>query len=105
MGYYTAYKLEIEDDDDNQIIGRLREENEEASYALDENGDAEESCKWYEHNEDLIEFSTRFPEHLFTLHGEGEEAGDLWRAYFKNGKSEECRAEITYRPFVLSALS
>ncbi len=103
MGYYTTHSLDLEGagDEFDNIIADLRENNECAEYALDENGDAEESCKWYDSSKDLKEFSKKYPDVLFTLHGEGEEPGDLWNEYFKNGKNQHCAGEITYPPCTL----
>jgi hypothetical protein len=89
MGYLTKYSLSIldtEDEEQKAIIGLLREENESARYALCKDGSEAEPCKWYEHHEDLAEFSKRYPEKVFLLEGDGEESGDFWRKYFKNGE-------------------
>ena len=98
MGYYTRHKLEIVGGD-NDIIEALRSQSEEASYAIDDNGDTEESCKWYSHEVDLKDFSERVPNVLFKLSGEGEEAGDLWVEYYQDGKMQRCTAKITYDEF------
>jgi hypothetical protein len=55
-----------------------------------------DSCKWYEWNEDMLAVSKMFPDLVFCLHGEGEENGDAWYAYFKNGKVQLCRAIIKF---------
>lgn len=55
--------------------------------------------KWYEHVGDMVALSRRFPEVLFTLHGEGEESGDIWRKYFLGGKVQVARATITFDDF------
>lgn len=98
MGYYTGYSLVIEGGN-NDIIKELRKENQNAEYALDDNGDTEECIKWYEHEEDFRKFSMKHPEILFSLHGEGEESEDIWKAYFKNGKMQKCEAKITFEEF------
>lgn len=49
------------------------------------------SCKWYEHEEDMAKFSAAHPGVLFTLDGEGEEAGDVWRKYFRDGLVQRWR--------------
>lgn len=59
----------------------------------------EESCKWYEHNADMLKVSKLYPETVFILSGEGEEAGDLWKTYYLNGKLQEVTATITYDEF------
>jgi hypothetical protein len=45
-----------------------------------------EPCKWYEHEEDVRKLSAEYPDVVFVLDGEGEEAGDVWRKFFLNGK-------------------
>lgn len=80
------------------IIENFRNSNEDAAYALDENGDTADSAKWYDSETDVANFSKKFPTALFTLKGEGEDAGDLWTVYAKKGKSQKCKAIITYPP-------
>lgn len=57
MGYYTEYILRILNSSEfKNIIKHFRETNEEANYALDEEGEAQESCKWYNSDKDLKNF-------------------------------------------------
>lgn len=42
--------------------------------------------KWYDNDDDMLELSRKFPDTIFKLHGNGEEAGDVWDSYYKNGK-------------------
>ncbi len=51
-------------------------------------------CKWYSYQEDMIAFSKQFKDVVFKVHGEGEESGDIWDAYFLNGKSQVHKAKI-----------
>lgn len=64
----------------------------------------EDSIKWYEWKEDMLKISKRYPLTIFVLHGEGEESGDLWKAYFLNGKMQKADAKITYDEFDESKL-
>ncbi|MCY9052493.1 hypothetical protein MOE90_02145 [Bacillus spizizenii] len=95
MGYYTDYKLEI----DPEPIGLLKylTKNDLLDsylfYALTDRGS---EMKWYDHEDDMKDISKAFPEALFTLNGDGEESGDVWRKYFKNGKMQTCRAGIVF---------
>lgn len=68
---------------------------------MDSNGE----CKWYEHNEEMIELSKQFPETVFCLYGNGEENGDTWYQYYKNGKSQYCPAKISYDEYDESKLA
>lgn len=43
--------------------------------------------------------STKYPDILFEVTGEGEETGDLWKAYFKNGKMQYCKGKVVYDDF------
>lgn len=134
MGYCTRYRLEWEIPQDMQpgrscnhqkpdsanfcpecgipiadiapddMIGDYIEENNDMHYAIDRNGDPEESTKWYSHKEDMAKMSKAFPGVLFTLHGEGEEAGDLWVEYYLDGKIQREDAKIIYAEFDRSKL-
>jgi len=59
----------------------------------------EESCKWYEHEENMRELSRINPEVIFTLKGEGEESGDIWAKYFHQGKMQHAQAQIKFEEF------
>ncbi len=58
-----------------------------------------DSCKWYSSDEDMKNFSKQYPNKLFILEGEGEESGDLWKEYFKNGKFVHYQAELIFPDF------
>jgi hypothetical protein len=82
-----------------EIIAKLRETNENAKYSLGEDGEAQDESKWYDHEPEFKEFSKQFPSWLFTLTGEGEESGNLWKKYFLNGKVQIANAIISYDNF------
>ena len=109
MVYYTNYKLSLYNDDKvsgvvkKEISDYLdKEENEDIVFAvgnfIDEQGDGED-CKWYEHDKDMIKMSLVFPDVIFLLEGEGEESGDIWKKYYKNGKIQICKAKMTFDDF------
>lgn len=87
------------------IINEFRNFSSEAKHALDENGDTRETSKWYYHQEDLVKFSVQYPTWLFTLKGEGEEAGDVWLLYVLNGKKQLAKAKITFDSFDINKLN
>lgn len=114
MGYYTYFELstkenkypitnimmymkkEFKKDDwfypfESEIDNLLFVE-EKNDFSLD----CDDVAKWYEHDEEMIELSLQFPQTVFCLYGEGEENGDLWYKYYKNGKMQVCEAKITY---------
>lgn len=100
MGYYTSYRLTVDDPSRvEEIIDALRQSNEWANYMLDEDGGTEEDGKWYDHKEDMTTFSKGYPDVLFTLYGIGEESPDTWIKYFRNGKCQVCEAIVTFPPF------
>ncbi len=111
MGYYTCFTLEIKTadnlgahPDDMAIIAKLRETNEMAAYALDETGYSHNDAKWYDHEEQLREFSRLYPDALFVLYGDGEGSDDFWYEYFKNGKMQSAPVRLEYDEFDESKL-
>ncbi len=103
MGHQTSFKLEAAPvpvtSDPAKAIYDLVRSNKEAAYCLCEDGEPNESGKWYDHERDLRAHSKKYPDLLFTLSGEGEEAGDVWKKYFVNGRTQVAQAEIRIEDF------
>jgi len=99
MGYYSYFTFSVSEGneiDDEQAVTELREENEYAKLALDDDGYPDGHLTWYDHEENLKEYSKKYPNTVFHLSVEGEENGDMAQKYFKNGKMQICKAEITF---------
>lgn len=109
MGYYTRYEVEAMNDSMELDMATMGEDMpiEEliGTYTGGYSNPFEESCKWYDHMVDMDRFSKDFPNVTFKLTGTGEESGDMWVAYFRNGKSYKEKAKITYDPFSESKLA
>ena len=86
------------------ILADLFSRSEEARYALKENGDARQLSRWYNWKEEILEFSQLYPAWLFTLNGQGENNGDIWRAYIKAGKIQFSQAQIILEDLDLDKL-
>ena len=99
MGYYTTHTFEPLTDNEElklKIIDDLRSSNEEAEIAFDDTGGAIDSVKWYDSDNDLKEFSKKYPDVVLSMFCEGEGNGDMYYQYFKDGKMQVCPAKITY---------
>lgn len=112
MAYYTNFMLTVEAADENgKAIGQITDENllDELDQELDKmnvfQGRQDDSTwfaldqRWYYSEEDMLLLSKRFPSMVFHLHGEGENAEDLWNTHYWNGKSQQCPAVINYDPY------
>ncbi len=91
MGYYTTFSIDIKDSGNESIDCESAEEliTEHLEF-----NPFEESLKWYGHEDDMKAFSKKHPSVVFRLEGEGEESGDIWVKYFKNGEMQKCKAKI-----------
>ena len=104
MGSYTNYELDIKDPHNrvNEMVEYAKKTWEEDYYGiafLIANSHMEDSCKWYNHVDDMCKLSKAFPEARFQLFGEGEEAGDIWHEYYLDGKYQICRAKMEFDEF------
>lgn len=104
MAYYTSFELDVDADNYMEIIAEFRANNREAEISLADDGGTSQDVSWYCADDHLKEFSKQYPDVLFTLRGEGEESGDMWILYVKNGKSQKERAKITFNKFDESKL-
>ncbi len=98
MGYCTKFKLEMRPAC-QELLPLIRREYSELSYAINNQGNTIRSISWSDHEDDLLSISRKYPDILFTLSGEGEDKGDLWKKYFKNGLVQTTHAEIIYESF------
>ena len=96
MGYQTAYKLQIlnPNESNKDAICEFKNGCDDADCAINAEGETEQRWKWYEHETDLKSFSKKYPDTIFKLSGEGEDSGDIWSLYCKNGKSRKENAEL-----------
>lgn len=116
MGYYSDFELSVEDygkngTTDRDIVNAMLDiisENKYAfypfAYEIENETDSfngtdmtiysEETSKWYDNEEEMLELSRRVPDVILKLHVVGEEPGDISDTYFKNGK----KASYKYMP-------
>ncbi len=94
MGYYTEYTLEHDGGYDPAVEESVRKIEYYGDTLAD--GHTTEGTKWYDHEKDMVRVSVAHPSVLFTLHGVGEGSYDIWKKYFRNGKMQVAKAEITF---------
>lgn len=104
MGYYTRFEGGVsgpaelmekfsEDASNGVCFGEYQQSLEEWVCGEFFGGD---TAKWYGWNQDLISVSSNYPGLLFWLEGEGEESGDIWKAWARNGKVVQAQAKIVF---------
>lgn len=105
MPYNTQYSLTLHGADEVQqerVFDMLMESGV-LHYALQRDSKSEyitcEPCNWWNHDEDMLEISSKVPGVRFTLHGSGDNNGDIWESHYYNGKSYTQHAIITIPPF------
>lgn len=91
MGYYTRYDIS----DNPQTVQEAIEEKSQYSFY---SGQTDE-VKWYDWQEHCKEVSKNFPNLVVKVEGAGEEQGDQWKAYIKNGKIQIAKAVVTFEEF------
>lgn len=103
MGYYTSYILTIHEDGDRYVYiqDAIKEIIERIKY-----NPFIESCRWYEHENDIAWLSRQYPGTVFLLEGEGEDGViDVWKKYFKDGLMQRVNAEVAFAPYDSSKLT
>lgn len=109
MGYYTRFAGQIYDNDNKVVeeavakeIAKLDEFRNYMDGTIPTTINSVIACeehKWYTFFDDMDEVSKKFPSITIEIYGEGDEPGDIWRAYFHNGVHIIQYAEIVYPDF------
>ena len=98
MGYYTSYDAT---ENPPEVVERIMELSEYRDWY---DGGEISDIKWYSHDTDMLQVSTEFPDLILTLYGDGEESGDIWKSYYKNGKMHTSKVVISFEDFDESKL-
>lgn len=102
MGYYTNFNLKVLDENEVEIDESFVPEWEQKELYGNDLSISDliwrtaDSMKWCDYHDEMLEYSKKYPEFVFILDGEEEESGDIWREFFKNGKSYVW--QLTYSP-------
>ena len=119
MGYYTDYTLSVyraKKQDDGSIvmvsdipkIVEIQIEEEIDLMNVFRDGNIKDSYyandTWYNHEEDMRLLSSKFPDIVFWLSGDGDNHEDMWQKFFVAGKMQPCYARIIYDDFDASKL-
>lgn len=96
MGYYIYADLQVKSKKEKEIIADFRKNYNKALWALDDAGGRNEEVSWCNYDEDLAEFSVKYPGVLFTLQVEGSGVMDFSVLYVKNGKHNLEQGQIIY---------
>jgi hypothetical protein len=117
MGYFTTHKLSLlygnsDQYDHAELLKDLLLLQQEAQAVSDydfELHDAEhcimsDSVKWYDCIDHMLDLSKKHPDWLILVEGIGEEQGDVWKAYFKNGKHTVLCPQVVFPDFTESML-
>ena len=83
MGYRTYYTIST-DCKDPETLAKINasQVDEDRLDHIETNGER----KWYEHEAEMCDISTLFPDVTFRLCGAGEEALDVWVKWFRGGR-------------------
>ncbi|ASR77580.1 hypothetical protein SEA_PARADIDDLES_99 [Streptomyces phage Paradiddles] len=103
MGYYTDFTLSAEGR--GPIYDKMMKQKDKIVFSQ---GDYDfilgewldrgysQNLKWYDWEKDMKQLSREWPNVLFILEGDGEETGDLWKAWFRNGEMHKLEAKIVF---------
>lgn len=100
MGYYTRHELEIVSGNDF-----VTDYEQEITDSTDYSSLFDYEIKWYDCEEDMKAYSKNHTNVVFCINGKGEESGDIWKAYFQNGKMFKTKAKLMFEEFSTEKLS
>lgn len=96
MGYETSYELTT-----LPVATQTDEVTAKIKALCSGYSPFEQSCKWYQHDENMKTVSRDFPHLILVLDGEGEDQGDVWRKAYLNGEIVfEWKLPVIERPSI-----
>jgi len=99
MGYETSFKLSAEVNLDTEEFTESLSSISDYDWWDFYDDKFQLDAKWYDYDKHMKDISKEFGSTLFKLEGEGEESGDVWIAYYKDGKGHTYRPEVIFPEF------
>jgi hypothetical protein len=96
MGYRTMFKVTAEGADAVAAVEALAEKSGYSGYQETDHWSPGDEVKWYAWEKDASAISEIFNHTVIVIEGEGEESGDVWKAWAYRGKVEVARAIIEF---------
>lgn len=103
MNYQTKFTVNYKNDDHEdhsmEIFNALKDLNPDCfnnNEAINLEAMFKEPLDWYSWNENMTALSKLFPLTTFVIYGNGQDYGDCWKAYFRNGDIDYCKSHIVY---------
>lgn len=91
MGYYTTYQITCSDPGQtDEAIDWLVERTGMSRDHFNGNLPA----KWYNYNEDMVALSLTRPGLTYRLEGHGEDTGDVWVAWYRDGQTQGWQLDV-----------
>lgn len=97
MGYNTDYDFS---ENSPEVIAAI----EQISGYGDSDDGQYWGVKWYDALKDVKEISKDFPDELIKLEGVGEDHGDYWQFWAKNGLTKYLKGKVVFEDFTTSML-
>jgi hypothetical protein len=100
MGYYTDFEIIVKPAlySHTDVEAFRKAFSHTTGYVLDDDFRVL-YAKWVAHHKDMRALSAQYPDWSFTVDGVGEDGGDIWRIYYKNGKSQDANARLVFDDF------
>ena len=90
MGYYTSHTLTMKKGS-YDLIEQFVNENESAKFAMSENGDCREPCKWYDHETDMRAFSKNTQTQYLSSAEKGKSPEIFGKNIIRMGKCKDAK--------------
>jgi hypothetical protein len=108
MGYRTYLSLSVHELDGTPVSEKERTQHENGIAVSTEDDFFKETPQllWatgvyfrgLSIDEIMKSYSKRFPNYVFSIHGEGDESGDFWYSHYCQGRMQYCPVQLKYKP-------
>lgn len=96
MGYYTDFTVTAEGPDAARAFELLKQNAGYEGWDVCKDKLLLQDAKWYDWLKDVEKTSAEVPHAIIVIEGEGEESGDVWKAWAHKGHVDQVKAVIEF---------